>query len=775
MTREERQALLHEGTGPATISAYVEVIFDNSDNRFPTGKDEVVLRRTIGLKKDEYSLDRKSTTKAEVLNLLESAGFSRSNPYYIVPQGRIMTLTNSKDHERLQLLKEVAGTKVYEQRRQESTKIMEETKIKQTKIKELLNFINERLAELEKEKDELQRYQKAERERRCLEYAIHFKEQRDAHDALSTLETRRQQELDNNSKQFDEFAEFQMTIQQLEEDLERNNQQLKLLQVERQHLEDQHRENIRTRTQLELAMTDREESGRITESDRDALLKERRLLEQQIQEKSADLATISPDFENLVRAEADLLTNIEQMEAELKLLQSKTGRSAQFRSRADRDRWLRTTVDGLQTAMQNDVAQAEGLEEDIQRSQARSAEISSEIETTKTQMETIKADLEQMENDFRNLRRERETLELERKNMWKDEASISAELENARDEYQKCERILYSTIDRSVANGLRSVRTITERLGLKGVHGPLYELFNLQPEYACAVEVVASNSLFHIVVDDDEIATKLLQELSKMQGGRVTFMPLNRLHPREEALQRTDDMIPMIDLLDYPSHLKKAFVQVFGKAVLCSTIEMAAKISQDHGLTAVTMDGDRADRKGTLSGGFQDSRHSRLEAARKMGRSLHSLEAGDARLRKTKTDIVKQDQLITQIRDRISKLEIRRRETLGMREPLSTSIQSKQREQLQLNELIEQAKIRLAETAEHRIQLEGRRNILNIEITTNLTRSLHDVIAKLESQTGVSDDSSVAAAGHEGELERLDKLVSDAADRIKSKQSLIPL
>lgn len=47
------------------------------------------LRRTIGLKKDEYSLDKKSTTKAEVMNLLESAGFSRSNPYYIVPQGRV--------------------------------------------------------------------------------------------------------------------------------------------------------------------------------------------------------------------------------------------------------------------------------------------------------------------------------------------------------------------------------------------------------------------------------------------------------------------------------------------------------------------------------------------------------------------------------------------------------------------------------------------------------------------------------------------------------------
>jgi structural maintenance of chromosome 3 (chondroitin sulfate proteoglycan 6) len=109
MSREERQSLLHEGISvTTTLSAYVEIVFDNSDNRFPTGKDEVILRRTIGLKKDEYSLwvafvsfsfgtlifvsvirDKKSSTKADVMNLLESAGFSKANPYYIVPQGRV--------------------------------------------------------------------------------------------------------------------------------------------------------------------------------------------------------------------------------------------------------------------------------------------------------------------------------------------------------------------------------------------------------------------------------------------------------------------------------------------------------------------------------------------------------------------------------------------------------------------------------------------------------------------------------------------------------------
>jgi structural maintenance of chromosome 3 (chondroitin sulfate proteoglycan 6) len=65
--------------------------------------------------------------KTEVMNLLESAGFSRSNPYYVVQQGKIASLTLMKDHERLDLLKEIGGTRVYEERRKESLKIMVET------------------------------------------------------------------------------------------------------------------------------------------------------------------------------------------------------------------------------------------------------------------------------------------------------------------------------------------------------------------------------------------------------------------------------------------------------------------------------------------------------------------------------------------------------------------------------------------------------------------------------------------------------------------------
>ena len=101
---EERQRLLHEGAGHAVMSAYVEIVFCNKDRRMPVERDEVRLRRNIGLKKDEYYLDKKHASKTEIVNLLESAGFSRTNPYYCVQQGRITKMATMSDKERLELL-----------------------------------------------------------------------------------------------------------------------------------------------------------------------------------------------------------------------------------------------------------------------------------------------------------------------------------------------------------------------------------------------------------------------------------------------------------------------------------------------------------------------------------------------------------------------------------------------------------------------------------------------------------------------------------------------
>ncbi len=85
---EDRQRLIHESNGHLRLmTAFVEIILDNSDHRMPFDSNQISIRRQIGLKKDQYFINGKIISYSDVVNLLETAGFSRSNPYYIVKQG----------------------------------------------------------------------------------------------------------------------------------------------------------------------------------------------------------------------------------------------------------------------------------------------------------------------------------------------------------------------------------------------------------------------------------------------------------------------------------------------------------------------------------------------------------------------------------------------------------------------------------------------------------------------------------------------------------------
>ena len=54
-----------------------------------------------------------------------------------------------------------------------------------------------------------------------------------------------------------------------------------------------------------------------------------------------------------------------------------------------------------------------------------------------------------------------------------------------------------------------------------------------------------SNSLFQIVVDNDETATIILDRMVQDKSGRVTFMPLNRLDVKDYQYPQTNEAIPM--------------------------------------------------------------------------------------------------------------------------------------------------------------------------------------------------------------------------------------
>lgn len=388
------------------MSAYVEIIFDNSDDRFPTGKDELILRRTIGLKKDEYTLDRKNATKSDVMNLLESAGFSRSNPYYIVPQGRVTTLTNMKDSERLVLLKEVAGTQVYEARRTESLKIMNETNNKRAKIDELLDYINERLGELEEEKDELRNFQEKERERRCLEYTIYSREQAEIASALESIDDQRQAGVEDTDANRNRLMQGENDIAQIDTQKAEIRQQMELLKLEKDQLEDDRRDASRALAQAELqrkSLSEGQSAAQRSKAEREANVER---VNAAIKEREEELSTLLPQFNEMKEREDQAKFSLNEAETGRQRLYAKQGRISRFRNKGERDNWL-------QSEIQNTYAQ---------------------VSTVKAvRMQTTK-EIQELDNDIALLEPEVEKLRKEADGWGDNLQSIDQEVQTAKDE-----------------------------------------------------------------------------------------------------------------------------------------------------------------------------------------------------------------------------------------------------------------------------------------------------------------------------------------------------
>ncbi|KAJ5533045.1 RecF/RecN/SMC [Penicillium frequentans] len=739
--REERQALLHEGSGSAVMSAYVEIIFDNSDDRFPTGKPELVLRRTIGIKKDEYTLDRKNATKNDVMNLLESAGFSRSNPYYIVPQGRVTALTNMKDSERLVLLKEVAGTQVYEARRAESLKIMHETNSKRAKIDELLDYINERLAELEEEKDELRNYQDKDKERRCLEYTIYSREQHEIATVLESLEEQRQNGVEDADNNRDQFIDGEKAMAQIDAEIAECRQQMEFLKVDKSQLEDERRQAFKALAQIELQAKSLADNQAATQALKSRHDNDLNAVQKAIQERESELQTLLPDFNAAKDQEDTVKAQMTEAETSRQRLYAKQGRNSRFKNKSERDKWLQMEVrEGNRsiTSVEGVVAQTK---EDINDLEKEIASLEPETERLRQQIDGRGDTMHSVDEQVQTAKDERDRLMDQRKELWREEAKLDSILSSASQEMDRAERSLSHMMDQNTSRGLAAVRRIKRQQNLDGVYGTLAELFEVNDRYRTAVEVTAGQSLFHYVVDTDETATKVLEALQKEKAGRVTFMPLNRLRSKPMNLPRASDTIPMIEKIQFDPAYERAFQHVFGKTIICPNLQVASQYARSHGVNAITPDGDRSDKRGALTGGFHDSRQSRLEAVKNVGKWRDEYEAKRNRGTEIRKELEKLDQLITRAVGELQKLEQQRHQVQNSSGPMRQELRSKRDLLQNKNDTLDAKRRALRNVEANLAALNDQVDAFQAELNSPFQKSLTDEEeAHLESLSGTAQD-----------------------------------
>ncbi|KAG0680548.1 Structural maintenance of chromosomes protein 3 [Pichia californica] len=634
MSREERQALIHESS-VNIMSAFVEIIFDNSDRRIPIAKDEISIRRTIGMKKDDYSLDYKSATKSDIMNLLEASGFSKSNPYYIVPQGKVMALTNAKDSERLELLRDVAGAKVFENKLKDSLKEMAITDQKQDQINEMLNDIEKRLDELDIEREDLKSFEKLNSQKKMLEFNIFDREMKALTDQIEQLDDKYSNNAQESESLILELENREAKISQLTMDLNDLNSRKKILEIELEMNFKENQDVVQQISNLNVRLQEAKISSKSLHFT-DSNLQKLNSLNEEITIKKEKLENLKVELSSLKKNETEVKMKINDLRQKQMLIISKKNQSSKFSSKKERDRHIKNEIATLNETNSKRDSEIKSFTKDLFK-------LKKILENTQTEKLALEGN-DEINNEITKLNEQISDLKIEARNLvddrsllWRKESKLNNLILAKEEDLSSIEQSLRGGVDRMTLNALETVKIIAKRLGPtieSGVYGYLGELIDASEKYKTAVDVIGGNSLFHIVVNNDQTASILIEEMKKEKNCRATFIPLNRLKNEDFNFPSGNESVPLIKKIAYDEFLGPAVKQIFGRTVVCISIQKGYELANMYNVNAVTLDGDRCDNKGVLTGGFRDVKISRVDF-------LKNLRICKAEIYKLKEDLQK--------------------------------------------------------------------------------------------------------------------------------------
>lgn len=237
-------------------------------------------------------------------------------------------------------------------------------------------------------------------------------------------------------------------------------------------------------------------------------------------------------------------------------------------------------------------------------------------------------------------------------------------------------------------------------------------------------------------MDNDDTASKILEVMNREKSGRVTFMPLNRLKSVAVQYPKANDALPMLSKLKFDRAYVMAFEQVFGRTIICEDLATAAQYTRSHGLNAVTVEGDRVDRKGSLTGGYHDVRRSRLDSVKSVKKWRDAYETDSTRHRQVKDEIANLEQQISRSLGQIQVIEAKRRQILDGRAMLAAQAGWTAREEEQTRQRVARLDTALADAEAELRDAAAKRSSYEAELKTPMTQRLSaEEVKSLESLT----------------------------------------
>ena len=586
--------------------ASVVVTLDNNDGFIKDAGQEIRVERHIYRSGDsEYKIDGKKVRLRDIHDLFLDTGLGRDS-FSIISQGKVEEIFNSKPEERRAIFEEAAGVLKYKTRRKETESKLQQTQDNLDRLEDIIYELDNQIKPLEKQAENARKFLDLEGQRK----AIYL-------DVLVAQIKENKAELESTEEELAQVQELLTSYYQKREKLEEENQNLKKqrqdLQVEMAKdqgslmdltslISDLERKLALSKLESEqVALNQQEAQARLA-----ALEDKRKALSQEKDDKESSLALLEENLvqnnQKLNRLEAELLAFSDDPDQMIELLRERF--VALLQEEADVSNQLTRIENELENSRQLSQKQADQLEklkEQLATAREKSRQENAELETAKEQVQKLLA-------DYQVCAKEQE----EQKTSYQTQQSQLFDrldsLKNKQARAQSLENIL-----RNHSNfyaGVKSVLQEKDRLG--GIIGAVSEHLTFDVHYQTALEIALGASSQHIIVEDENAATKAIDFLKRNRAGRATFLPLTTIKARtissqnQDAIATSPGFLGMADeLVTFDTRLEAIFKNLLATTAIFDTVEHARAAARQvrYQVRMVTLDGTELRTGGSYAGG----------------------------------------------------------------------------------------------------------------------------------------------------------------------------
>ena len=586
--------------------ASVIVTLDNQDGFIKDAGQEIKVERHIYRTGDsEYKIDGKKVRLRDIHDLFLDTGLGRDS-FSIISQGKVEEIFNSKPEERRAIFEEAAGVLKYKTRRKETESKLQQTQDNLDRLEDIIYELDNQIKPLEKQAATARKFMDLDSQRK----GIYL-------DVLVAQIQANKAELDVTEEELNQVQELLTSYYQKRQDLEEENQTLKKkrhdLQAEMAKdqsslmdltalISDLERKLALSKLETEqVALNQQEAQTRLASLDekKNTLIQEKEEKENSLNKLEEELAV---NTKELNRLEAELLAFSDDPDQMIEQLRERF--VAFLQEEAD--------VSNQLTRIENDL---ENSRQQTQKQEEQLASLKEQLATARSKASEQEADLKSAQEKVQSLLADYQThakQEEEQKQAYQSQQNQLFDrldsLKNKQAKAQSLENILKN--HSNFYAGVKSVLQEKNRLG--GIVGAVSEHLTFDVRYQTALEIALGASSQHIIVEDEQAATKAIDFLKRNRAGRATFLPLTTIKARNISSQNQDviasspGFLGMADeLVTFDAKHEAIFKNLLATTAIFDTVEHARDAARKvrYQVRMVTLDGTELRTGGSYAGG----------------------------------------------------------------------------------------------------------------------------------------------------------------------------